>query len=727
MTDFTKLLNPEQCAAATAGEGPILVLAAAGTGKTRTLVHRVAYLVEKGVRPDRILLLTFTNRAAREMIERAIQTVGPGVSSIWSGTFHSICAKFLRRWGSALGYKPSFQIIDEDEKKKLLGEIIKSTVSSPQDFPKKDVLAKIISEAANEGKSVEFVASRWLTKAAGIEPEEIARVAAAYYERKRQMGVMDFDDLLINGLRLLKEHARVREILQEHFLHVLVDEYQDTNGLQAEFTDILAAKHRNIMAVGDDFQCIYTWRGAQIANILDFPSRWQGCRTVKLERNYRSLPQILSVANAVMRDAPAQFQKTLRPTRSESGARPTVYRIYNARMQAAQIVSLIQQAIAQGWRKSDIAVLYRAHFHSIDIEKAISAAQIPYRLTSGIGFYEKEHVKDILAFLRLMIDPASELSFLRFIRLLPGIGEAGAAKLWSRLGKDFSLSSTSDRARLTAIIGSKPRTLWMAIDSALSADTAKIERREWGGVVMSFVDAFYEDYIHNAWEGEEAEERIDDIQELASDLAEENRPLEEYLGNIALMTNLDIRRNNPSMDRVTLSTVHQAKGMEWPVVFIPWMSEGMFPSARAQEDGRVEEERRLFYVAVTRAKDTLTFFSPQVRRSPEGGEYPVAASPFLYDIPKELLSIRKIDEYGFTNNGYGGGYTNRYDARGVGFGGGGGSFGGGGRFPSSSSSFSSHSSRSSHAPGAPSAPADKDPAFVPTKRSVAEYKKLWRS
>ena len=304
MTDFSQLLNPEQAAAATAGDGPLLVLAAAGTGKTRTLVHRVAYLIEQGVPPDRILLLTFTNRAAREMLERAEAVVGDLAHSVWSDTFHSVCACILRRYGSSIGYPPGFQILDEDDQHRLIGEIVKTTVADPKDFPKKEVVAKMISEAANEQRSVEDIAERWMTRATGFEPAEIVAVAGKYEARKRELAAMDFDDLLVNALRLLKGDVRVREMLQEHFLHVLVDEYQDTNGLQSEFTDILASKHRNIMAVGDDFQCIYTWRGAQIENIMEFPDRWPGCRIVKLESNYRSLPGVLDVANVVMLISP---------------------------------------------------------------------------------------------------------------------------------------------------------------------------------------------------------------------------------------------------------------------------------------------------------------------------------------------------------------------------------------------------------------------------------------
>ena len=233
MTDFSRLLNPEQCAAATAGDGPLLVLAAAGTGKTRTLVHRVAFLVEQGVPADRILLLTFTNRAAREMLERAQKVVGPAVSSIWSGTFHSICARILRRYAGLVGHTPGFRILDEDDQKKLVGDIIKATVENVKDFPKKEVVAKIISEAANESRTVKSIAERWLTKTAGIDPEAIAKIGDLYAARKRELDAMDFDDLLVKGLELLKSNESVREHLQEKFLYVLVDEYQDTNGLQA--------------------------------------------------------------------------------------------------------------------------------------------------------------------------------------------------------------------------------------------------------------------------------------------------------------------------------------------------------------------------------------------------------------------------------------------------------------------------------------------------------------
>lgn len=676
MTDFSKLLNPEQCAAATAGEGPILVLAAAGTGKTRTLVHRVAYLVEKGVPAERILLLTFTNKAAREMLDRARQVVGPEVETIWSGTFHSICAKFLRRHASLLGYQPGFQILDEDDQKKLIGDIIKKVAKDPKDFVKKEIVAKMISEAANERKPIQFIASRYLTKVAGVVPEEIEMVADKYRARKLELGAMDFDDLLVNGLRLLKEKDTVREFLQEHFLHVLVDEYQDTNGIQAEFTDIIAAKHRNIMAVGDDFQCIYTWRGAQIENIMEFPKRWDGCRVVKLERNYRSQSGVLDVANTVMKDVPAQFQKVLRPVRTASYAKPSLYRGGDSRSQAQEVLRLVRQSKEAGYAYGDMAVLYRSHFQSIDIQMTLARMKIPYRITSGVGVFEQIHVKDTLAYLRLLINPADELSFLRFVSLLPGVGEATARKHWDRLGRQFDPKRREDRDALGGLLGAKAKSVWSPLVKAMEAAAGHLDDRAVGEIVDDFIDFFYEDYLREEWEESDAEDRLQDVKELAVQIADSPDGLEGFLSDVALMTNLDARKNDVAADRVTLSTIHQAKGMEWPVVMVPWCSEGLFPSAKAAEEGRLDEERRLFYVVVTRAKDELYMFSPAMRKSSDGGMFPVEPSPFVKGIPDGLVNLRRLmftpDPFPPRAGGWGqsprGGYGGGYGAGRAGYG-----------------------------------------------------------
>lgn len=662
MTDFSKLLNPEQCQAATAGDGPILVLAAAGTGKTRTLVHRVAYLVEQGVSAERILLLTFTNRAAREMLERAETVVGPQVATIWSGTFHHICAKFLRRYGSPLGYQPGFQILDEDDQKKIIGDIIKSSVADPKDFPKKDFIAKMISEAANEQKPIGYIASRWMTRIASVDPDAIAVIAKKYEARKQELGAMDFDDLLVNGLKLLKTQENIRNMLQEHFQHILVDEYQDTNGLQAEFVDILAAKHRNIMAVGDDFQCIYTWRGAQIENILEFPKRWPGCKIVKLERNYRSVPGVLNVANVIMKDSANQFEKILRPTRETRGEKPCLYSVYDSRAQADEIVNIVSRALNFGYKYKDIAVLYRSHFHSIDIQMTLARMRIPFRITSGVGVFEQIHTKDVLSYLRLIVNPRDELSFLRFVRLLPGVGEKSAKTYWEKLGRQFDGSRREDRDALHGLLGAKAKPLWPPLGRCFEAAADHLAENEIGEIVEDFCDLFYEDYLSKEWEEQDAQDRLDDIKELAAQIAGTEGGLEAFLADVALMTNLDANRNEPNQDKLTLSTVHQAKGMEWPVVIVPWVSEGLFPSAKATEENRGDEERRLFYVVVTRAKDYLYLFTPQMRKMADGGSYPINPSMFVKEIPPELVVQKKIysppPAYGggYGSGSYGGGY-----------------------------------------------------------------------
>jgi len=688
MTDFQSLLNPEQFAAATAGEGPLLVLAAAGTGKTRTLVHRVAYLLEQGVEPDAILLLTFTNKAAKEMLERAQAIVGPAAERIWGGTFHSISARFLRRWGSAIGVKPSYKILDEDDQKKLIADAIKTSVANPKDFPKKEIVAKMISEATNERLDIEAIAARWQTKAAGFTPAEIVKVAKKYAAKKEELSAMDFDDLLVNGLRLLKESDSIRELVQRKFRHVLVDEYQDTNSLQAEFSDIIAAGSGNIMAVGDDFQCIYTWRGAEIENIMEFPQRWQGCRTIKLERNYRSVPHVLEVANNVMRDAPNQFEKRLRAVRGQSGERPRLYLVRDGRSQAAEITSFLHEMKRRGYAWRDMAVLYRSHFHSIDIEKAVVSAAIPYRLTSGVGFYERQHVKDVLSYLRLFADPTDELSFLRFISLFPGVGAVGATKAWEKLSHRFSPLDPESRKLFGSVLGAKAKPLWPALEGAMAIAANRIADNENATIILDFIATFYKDCLKREWDEKEADERLDDVKELANDMSASGLSLNDYLADVALMTNLDLKKNSPASDSITLSTVHQAKGMEWPVVVIPWLSEGMFPSPKAIEEGRDDEERRLFYVAVTRAKDVLAMISPEMRHTPDGGEFPVKKSIFVREIPSELVDIRRPipvfpsspGGYGrsggrymggnYGRGGYGSGYGNRYGNGYGGYGGG---------------------------------------------------------
>lgn len=688
MIDFAKVLNPEQCAAATAPDGPMLVLAAAGTGKTRTLVHRVAYLVEQGVPPERILLLTFTNRAAREMLERA-ETLVPGMGGVWSGTFHHVCARFLRQYGSSLGYKPGFAILDEDDQKKIMGQCVKEHVKQVKDFPKKEFLLKLVSDAANAQRSLEQVVQGYQTKMALDAPLVLA-VCRAYGEKKRELGAMDFDDLLVNGLRLLEENDRVREFLQEHFLHVLVDEYQDTNTLQSQFTDLLAAKHRNIMVVGDDFQCIYTWRGAQFENIMNFPSHWDGCRIVKLERNYRSMAPILDVANCVMKDVQHQFEKTLRPFRTGAAPKPRLYHVYDGRAQAEAILRLVNTMRQNGIAYKDVAILYRSHYTSIDIQMALTRSRVPFRITSGVGVFEQLHVKDVLAFLRLCVDPTSELGFLRLVELLPGVGETSARKYWRNLGGSFDATNPKARADLDALMCARGKEGWGKIAQAFARAPEHLAAHEDRCLIEDFTELFYADHLRRAFEMEDAESRLEDLGELMAQIATSPGGLKQFLDEVALMTNLDAKaRDGLPEDHLTLTTVHQAKGMEWPVVILPWLSDTVFPSARAVEEGNLAEERRLFYVAVTRARDRLYLCVPRAKKTADGGLFPVEPSIFVREIPKNLVEEQTLysTDHGFggdagarrrgydddDDGGWGGGYTGGWGGRrSGGFGGGGG-------------------------------------------------------
>lgn len=647
MIDYAKLLNKEQFEAATAGDGPLLVLAAAGTGKTRTLVYRVAYLKERGVPPDRMLLLTFTNRAAREMMERARALAGEDAGTVWSGTFHHVCNRFLRRFADRVGYARDFVIMDRDDSRRLIEQCIKAVVKDKKEFPKKDVIASLIGTAANRRLGVEeLLESR--VQSLRVDPGEILAVTRLYGEKKLEMGAMDFDDLLVNGLRLLEEDPRVRDYYQNQFLHVLVDEYQDTNLLQARMVDILAAKSRNVMAVGDDFQCIYSWRGANFKNIMEFPGRWPGCRIVKLEQNYRSVPEVLEVANSCIRGNPDQFQKTLRPTRPPR-RRPSVYFLREGNEQARAVLGMVRRYREDGYRLGDMAVLYRAHFHALELEMCLGRAGIPYSITSGLRIYEQRHIKDVLAFLRVCTAPSDKLAFTRLTGLLHGVGEKSSEAFWRGLGGRFDIRDPAARARLAGMMRPAAKGQWKAIDGLFGELLDKTAPVSGGELIERFFEVFYRGYVERAFE--DAESREEDIHELSLQVSA-SPSLEAFLQEVALQTNVDreydrmadAKKKEEDRDQLHLSTVHQAKGLEWPVVFIIWAAEGMFPSSKScDENGDDSEERRLFYVAVTRAKDELVLCAPSMRMTRDGSCFFCKPSRFIKEVPKELLS----EHYGF--------------------------------------------------------------------------------
>lgn len=675
--DYAAELNEQQYAAVTAPPGPSLVLAGAGSGKTRTLTYRVAYLLEHGVAPDRVLLLTFTNKAAREMMRRVSELLGEDLPQLWGGTFHSVGARVLRLNADRLGFRADFTILDREDSETLIKACVGAIGIDPKagNFPKAEVLADLFSRAANERKSVgRIVAARHPT----LErvQTEIERVAALYTERKRAANVMDFDDLLALWLFLLEQHVDVRERYQRRFQFVLVDEFQDTNQIQSDLIDLLAGQHRHVMAVGDDSQSIYSWRGANFRNILDFPTRYPDARVFKIEVNYRSTPEILAVANAAIASNREQFAKRLTACRP-SGVRPALVPCEDAQQQAGFVAQRIAELYEEGVPLRDMAVLYRSHFHAMELQLELTRRNIPFLITSGLRFFEQAHVKDVSAWLKLVANPTDELAFKRVALLLPGVGPKAAEKLWSAFlaarpvaAAPVASPTGSDDLAAGATVGtgeaagvtepvSAPLPLPPVAPSLMAA--AKVAPKKsalaWanlattvsqletppaagnpGAMIRLVMEAFYDEYANETFAN--ARNRLEDIEQLAI-YAGQYSSLPDFLTQLSLLGNAETEAEQRSAnddDRVRLSTVHQAKGLEYRVVFAVMLCEGLFPSGRSLEDpGTLEEERRLFYVAVTRARDELYLCYPLLRFTQAQGLVALDRSRFLLEVPSGLL------------------------------------------------------------------------------------------
>ncbi|MFM8358939.1 MAG: ATP-dependent helicase, partial [Verrucomicrobiota bacterium] len=594
--------------------------------------YRVAWLLEHGIAPEKILLLTFTNKAAREMMQRVTDLIGGDLSGLWGGTFHSVGNRILRRHADRLGYRPDFGIADREDARDLLtacltdaGIDVKATR-----FPKAEVLADVFSMAANTGRTVGDVVARDY-ESFGPLTGEILEVFRRYGERKRQAGLMDFDDLLGWWLKLLREQADLGEFYQRRFQWVLVDEYQDTNTLQGELIDALVARHRNLMAVGDDAQSIYSWRGANFANILDFPRRYAGAQVYRIETNYRSTPEILAVANRAIAANTRQFPKELRAVRP-AGPKPALVVCGEAREQAAFVAQRVLELRDEGGSLNDMCVLYRSHFHAVELQMELTRRNIPFLITSGIRFFEQAHIKDVAAYLKLVTNPYDELAFKRLVRMLPGIGGRGADKLWqaflARLPAAVAAAPSAAPAaeisdndggppevppppvipvagRLVAIAGSVPRksaAAWAQFSATLSQCEAPAVRHSPGRLIRLVLEADYRDYLEATYEN--ARSRLEDLEQLAA-YADPFRETAEFLGQLALQSNLEAEASPTAGDedeRLRLSSIHQAKGLEFGTVFVIMLCEGLFPTNRSLDNPEAaEEERRLFYVAVTRA------------------------------------------------------------------------------------------------------------------------------
>ena len=646
--DFRALLNDEQFAAVTAPPGPLLVLAGAGSGKTRTLTYRVAYLLSQGVRPGEILLLTFTNKAAKEMLHRVHDLTGIEPARFWGGTFHSLGNRALRMYGEAIKLPKNFTILDADESETLLKQSVESKDKlffKDKTNPRPGPLFSVLSLARNTQLSIaETITLNF------PQYKEIAHLLPAfdeaYTKAKREQAVVDYDDLLEMWLKLLTDAPEVAKYFGNRFRHVLVDEYQDTNTIQAQIVDRLSTHHQ-VMAVGDDAQCIYSWRGADFENIMSFPDRHPGTIIHRIETNYRSTPEILAFANGVLNAQPKgrHFDKELRAHRKH-GQKPAVIAAMDDREQADFILKRIHSLINDdGVAANEIAILYRSHFLALEVQLAFSRAGIPYQITSGVKFFERQHVRDLIALLRFVYNPSDTQAWQRIAVLLPKIGEKGAQKIHATaldharfMQKNFIDALATDDVK--SKVAKDAKDDWANFCTSLRQVADAMSNQTPADTVTVALDGWYGDYLKGAFA--DYTDRMEELKALIG-FASRYTEMQDLLAQIVLLNGeTSDKQVDPNTEAVKLTTVHQSKGLEYDVVFLIGAADGQFPGRRSIESGDVEEERRLFYVAVTRAKNELYISYPKVASRAGPGGMMLNPSRFLEELPEELYEELRI-------------------------------------------------------------------------------------
>lgn len=643
--DCTYGLNPQQAEAVINTEGPMLIMAGAGSGKTKVLTCRAANLLQKGVRPYRILAITFTNKAAAEMRERVNNMSGPPAKDVWLFTFHAFCARFLRMEIDKLpGYGGNFAIYDTADSQNLIKQILKEMNLDDKRFQPSGILSRI-SNAKNALQD----AAAFARQAGDFYEQKVADIYSRYEQKLQLNNALDFDDLLMLSIKLLQENKEVREKYQDRFDYLLVDEYQDTNHAQYLLTKFLAAKHRNICVVGDADQSIYGWRGADIQNILDFEKDYPDAKVIKLEQNYRSTQIILDAANAVIENNTGRKPKNLW-TENKSGAEIIYFQAVDERDEARFVIEQLQNLQRTENKKlGDMAILYRTNTQSRIFEEMLIKSGISYNMVGGLKFYERKEIKDIIAYLRVIFNPADSLSLLRIINVPKrGIGDASLAKIQAyAAANNVSLFEAVSNAA--------------AIDGLSSRFVSKLD--DLAGIIFELMnlanEAPVEDLIDRVLrdtgyleelENErtpQAQSRIDNLHELISvaqefAASEEENNLENFLAHVALVSDID--DTELGEDAITLMTLHSSKGLEFPVVFLVGMEEGLFPHARTlMDETEIEEERRLCYVGITRAKEKL-FLSSTKMRTIYGNTVTYPPSRFLQEIPARLVKTIKRQE-----------------------------------------------------------------------------------
>ncbi len=657
-------LNPEQKKIVEHKEGPALVIAGAGSGKTRVITHRVAKLIHDGVPASSILLLTFTNKAAREMAHRTAQAmnINHDQQKIIHGTFHSVGSRFLRRHAKLLRYENNFSILDVSDSRDLLKAAMAEKIGKPgKHFPKASVLRDIYSLAFNrfcdqnmimdhQYSERHFCLDQLITSNyPHFEEhlEEILAIQTAYRQKKKHGQVMDFDDLLENWLELVLRHCENLPLCQQ-IQYILVDEFQDTNQVQANILDRLSWPQKNMMVVGDDAQSIYSWRGANFGNMLEFPERYSA-DVYRMEENYRSTPEILEAANQSINHNTSQFEKNLF-SRLPSSDKPLVYHVWGPQEEAELVTQAILAFQDQDISLNDMSVLYRNHVQSAVLQITLTHAGIPFVIHSGVKFFEQAHIKDLCAFLKVLFNPLDEISWMRLLRLLPGIGNTTAYKIFNVFQTQQAVRLTEENKSLQKLIPHKAKMDWEVIQECFQEMLA--DEITPGQMISIVYQRFYKHVLFENFEN--AHQREADISYLV-EFAGNYKKLEAFLNELSLVGSSIITdheaEQQADQEILTLTTIHQAKGLEWEAVFMIGLTESQFPHQRSLSTvEKIEEERRLFYVAMTRAKRHLMITAPVLTSGYAGGIN--ARSRFVSEIPEDniTLEVQAREEYSFGNS-----------------------------------------------------------------------------
>ncbi len=625
MINFEESLNPQQLQTVYDTDGPCLVLAGAGSGKTRVLIYRLAYLLQKGIPPKNILLATFTNRASKEMIQRAETLLKSDLSDLCSGTFHHIGHMILRKEAHILGYSSNFTIVDSEDAKNLITECFEDLGVDKKNklFPKKGIIYNIYSLAASSQQNIDRILFKFYVHLDEFT-STIKEVISLYDKKKRETNVMDFSDLLTNWLKVLQ----IPEICKKYsqtYQYVLIDEYQDTNRLQFEIMKLLSSFHNNILAVGDDAQSIYSFRAADINNLLDFPKNFKNKKIFKLQINYRSSPQILLLANEIIKNNMNQFHKKLEAV-CENGETPHIVETKDIYQQARFVAQKVIELNREGIPLNEIAILFRSRFQALELEMELLKRDIPYIIRGGLKFFEQSHIKDVLSYLKITYNPKDEISFKRAICLHKGIGRGFANKIWNKLNKDKKSFLEIERS-----LPKKPQEGFAEFsdiyNSLKTITNPKNALRE--------ILKFYKNYIYVSFDN--YNERILDLEELAK-MGANYLNIIDFLNALGAFEDFKGERTNNTKElgnTLILSTIHQSKGLEWKAVFLIGFCDSDFPHPKALvSQNSLEEERRLFYVASTRAKSILYITYPQTKYTFKNGMITTKPSMFFYELPK---------------------------------------------------------------------------------------------